>query len=269
MGLFGWVSKVACFTNVAGFLSGCGVISFEADAGNDAGLGDRGPPDRGVPEPRDTGSSGSDLGPRIDGGDCRPVVGLPQGLPPAWPFGNTQADWSAAIFDWASGIGPPAVGNRCSLGACHGGTSAAAVENPPFVGSDAAFFREAIATFYPYLLNESDHQGSVYTGRLWRHIDPDDPVNQYAGPGGDQAPYFSAEDIQFLKQRRQMAWSCGAAPVLESQDAGPNCGPPEPPAADAGELDGGADSGQPSDNRCYCEVPDIGALDTSLCDFSP
>jgi hypothetical protein len=242
------------------WLAGCGKISFGEDrmGGLDAAPGpdvvvipDAGEPDTGVIEVPDTGVDG---GP--DAGvpeDCLPVT-VPTTFPTDWPFGTSREAYEQVFWSWAS----MQVSN-CSLSACHGGP------NPPRIPVGASLgdeYRRAIMELWPYLKDER----TEYSGKLWRHH------ADYAGPGTKEQPYYDAAQITFLKDLVASAWACQVAPALARQDAGPECGPePAPPdagadpdAGDAGVDDAGAPDGG-ARSPCYCDVPDVGPLNTANC----
>ena len=241
MGRSGWVRNVVSLSFIGLFSIGCGVVSFGDDAQSDSGAVSDGPLDARVPDPVDVGAidAGAVDAGAVDAGDCRPIEGWPIPMPQGWPFGSTEESWSAMVFNWADQLGTPAAVSRCTLAACHGGDSPADAKQP-YMGSTAARYAEAIASFYPYVRDESAFV-PTYSGKLWKHHE------NFAGDRGDaRTPTFTEEETAFLMELVRKAFSCAAAPVLEPQDAGPACGTPE--------------------NLCFCPPPsELPQLDTTSC----
>ena len=272
MGSSGWMSKAVCGACIAALATGCGVVTFFPNPDIDTGVPnspDLGVPDVGMP---DAGLGEPDVGPLPDAGECRERTIPPQtDLPQEWPFASTEDGWKASVFSWAERTGTPQASQTCTLAPCHGGTAPGA-SNPPFMGNDSSFYQQGIAAFWPLLRDQSayDNSSGTFSGSLWKHHE------QFAGDRGDASVFaFSDEDTQFLKDLVRRAWACRALPEIQSQDAGPDCGPGGgggEPVDDAGaEVDGGAvDAGEGGGgpvNLCYCPIPpDILSIDTSLCE---
>lgn len=275
MELVGSVRKAVLGVGLAALATGCGVISFQPDTQFDPGPPDTGmepdvgPPDTGVPDVPEPDTGQPDVGPL----ECIPLDFPPTTqLPQEWPFGSSQAEWEQVVFTWASAPPTPEEDrNTCTLSNCHGGDGSPSLAKPPFLGEVPTSYGEAIQALWPYLRDEGAYEGSQYTGALWKHHD------NYVGDRGEaENPTFEPGETQFLKDLLQMAWSCGAAPILESQQSEPGCGPPEPPPPppdagfdDMGEpIDAGdePDAGTGPDNLCYCELPEgVGPLNTTFC----
>ena len=265
-------------------LTGCGSVSFgealgPSDAGPRLDLGpgvDGGPVDLGM----DAGVD-ADVPPVMDGGCIE--VPIPSEPASSWPFDRTTGAYSAVFWD--------AVGSGCSLSSCHGGGT-----YPPLVPQAANLDSQvdtAIDELWSRVISSGPLDAENPSGALWKHV---------RGHPEFAIPELTVVQRVTLQQLRVAAVDCARASVLESPpDAGPLCnmaetdaGPPDFGALDAGvgdaspdaalsdaalsdasgadaEADAGAavDAGPPdsgaSSGLCYCELPDLGPLNTEHC----
>jgi hypothetical protein len=238
----------------AALLAGCGQVSFgedfrDPDGGGvalDAGV-DLGATDLGA----------RDVGPPPDLG-CIPVQ-LPSEPPEAWPFERSADGYREVFYSFAEPAG------CASGGACHAGS---AEPHIPRAEDLEARYDEAIDDLWPIIRSAPPLDRDDPSGRLWRHL----PSHPDPAPPPDYQGPVPARLDGLVQQARD----CNVARFLRSPpDAGAGCGGgagASDVGAGAGADGGGPDAGAAAADasvseapRCFCPLPDAGALMTSSC----